>query len=1448
MTEGIDLKIENWRKQLLDLSRRNRLINSAPLAGTSRISRVALAIIEPDPESLWRLIAEDERSLTFPLPDVSADAAASDDEAPNAKPTDTANTSITNQSVADTHKTLRNLRQKARLYSEEKGLNALHLAFGFINWTNLRDGEQLRSPLLLVPVELSQKDLFSPFVLSRHDDEITANHALVQKLEVEAGIVLPQYSDELSLADYVDKITLACASMTCSIELEVELALFSFNKINMYQDLGKHREQLAAHPVVRALAGDASMLNRNITDLNISEFDHDALDPTKVFSVLDGDSSQQDAVQLAKHGASFVLQGPPGTGKSQTITNIIAEFLAEGKKVLFVSEKMAALEVVHRRLTQVGLGDFCLTLHHNNAKRRDILDQLDVSLQLAQSQATVAASAADQLSRLVDQRQRLNNYARQLHSEVRPLGETPFNVYGRLAALQLELGQSSAVNCIPDHAGVYTRQDLINRISLLEDLSRFIAEWGYQDDNPWQGYRPRNLTGNLRQQITSEAETIVRVIASAQSETTGQPDAAAEEQALSPEQQAAAKAIAAQMAMAGHPAITPRNTSALIDELSMYDLNRLSELHHMQTSIEAERQRLAVDYNDQVYSIDGNELLQRCNTRYQGKMRLLNKEYRHDRSLIAATRHDGVKPDFEKIVALAESLKGLQSLELAANSLFDTLGSKQVYNPEFANQLFEQLKEPLSWFADLFDQPERLLAVPLNKAQALVQTCAGSLVLLERYIDYLRLIDRAFPLGITQFVSKLEEQGVPARHILPAFEQCFYNAWLYAVLPYRTAVQEFRRINQDALILSFQKLDKDHLDIAKAATYSRLVSRLPALNTVFSNYDEVGRLRREMSKKRKLMPTRKLIAEIPNLLPVLKPCMMMSPLSVSTFLADLPEPPHNSYLFDIVLFDEASQIRTEDALCAILRARQAIIVGDSKQLPPADFFQSSFSGALDDIYDEQSELGDSGAFESLLDEASLMPTQDLLWHYRSRHESLIAFSNTKLYNNRLTTFPSSLDSADDLGVEYVYVAGAIYERGQRRNLAEANKVADLVFDHIQKHPDRSLGIIAFSESQQATIEETLQQRRRQDPRFEYFFREDSLEPVFIKNLETVQGDERDTIIFSIGYAHDADGRFLMNFGPLSQSGGHRRLNVAITRAKINIKLVGSIMPYDIDLSRVPNEGPHLLRDYIEYAIKGVSTIKQPDEISTTPAPAWSSTGSPTRFEQTIEAFLTNHGFTVDKNVGCSGYRIDFAVRHPHYRNSYCLGIECDGSTYGSARTARDRDRQRPSVLASMGWRMYRVWSADWNRDSLTEGERLLAAIEAAIASYEEFDIKGVLTPPPAAEGWTGGGGEELPLEAAGYESADEDYLQITDRRPEDSDLPQTRFYSRAADTIPLEDIERVMLELVNKSYGIDVEGLYRVTARSYGWARIGSKIRKRLDLAYKKLLYSGKITEANSEQ
>ena len=549
--------------------------------------------------------------------------------------------------------------------------------------------------------------------------------------------------------------------------------------------------------------------------------------------------------------------------------------------------------------------------------------------------------------------------------------------------------------------------------------------------------------------------------------------------------------------------------------------------------------------------------------------------------------------------------------------------------------------------------------------------------------------------GVSGFIDACIGQGIDPERYADVFKKSFYTKWIFGLLSGEDARQlrNFRSHVHEAMIDRFAEDDADSLRIARERLGEILARRKPSAGASVRKGSEMAILRHEANKKRSIKPIRRLLREIPNLVMSLKPCLMMSPLSVAYFL----DP--DQYTFDMVIFDEASQILPEDAIGAIFRGRQVIITGDTRQMPPTSFFTTAVRGTEDFDRDEE-EFPDEPVSESVLDEAAAwLPSCMLLWHYRSRDESLIAFSNREIYRNRLITFPGC-GRQPDRGIEYVLVENGIYR--DRSNFAEAEKCVELIREHILRHPERSLGVVAFSEKQQGVIEDAVGRFRMEHPEYEEFFDEDREEPFFVKNLENVQGDERDTILFSICYAKNEQGKMYLRFGPLGAAGGERRLNVAITRAKYNVKLVGSILPEDIDLRRTQAEGVRMLRDYIAYAMAGG-----------TEQSAGKETAEEGSFEDAVAEFIRQQGYTVRRNVGASRCRVDMAVGENGAENSFFAGIECDGDSYTMGRTVRERDVLKKAMLASMGWRMHHVWSFNWFRMPEEEKERLAAFLEQA---------------------------------------------------------------------------------------------------------------------------------------
>nr|WP_245350068.1 DUF4011 domain-containing protein [Cytobacillus eiseniae] len=599
----------------------------------------------------------------------------------------------------------------------------------------------------------------------------------------------------------------------------------------------------------------------------------------------------------------------------------------------------------------------------------------------------------------------------------------------------------------------------------------------------------------------------------------------------------------------------------------------------------------------------------------------------------------------------------------------------------------ESLEKQINFYQKIFPFDEKkfngqaFFNAQLSQMAFILDLLAENANKLQEWITYQEARSNVYELGLKDFINKMIEEDQLNASFEKVFLKRFYQLWLdnvYSVLP---ALKHFRIDQHERLLKEFKEFDVLQIDINSARVHEILTDRKENyVETTAHLSSEFAILKREIQKQKRHKSIRNLFSTMPDLIMALKPCMMMSPLSVCQFI----DP--SILNFDVVIFDEASQIRPEDAIGTIMRGKQLIVAGDDKQLPPTSFFASQIEMDDEFIEEEDEEIYES--FESILDECLLfMPQISLKWHYRSKQESLIAFSNKEIYNNELYTFPNSIQSEHD-GISNIYVEDGVYDRGKsKKNLKEAEKVAELVFEHIKRSKDRSLGIITFSEPQQIAIRDKIDEFRKQHPEHEDFFSENHLESFFVKNIENVQGDERDTIIISVGYAKDVHGQMYYNFGPLNHDGGERRLNVAVSRAKKEIKVVSSILDIDLDDAKLNKRGTKLLKSYLAYA-------KSNGEFSYN-AGIEDDADFDSPFEEDVYRTLQRKGLELRKQVGCSGYRIDLAVVDPQFPGQYILGIECDGATYHSSKTARDRDRLRQSVLESLGWKIERIWSQDW---------------------------------------------------------------------------------------------------------------------------------------------------------
>lgn len=692
---------------------------------------------------------------------------------------------------------------------------------------------------------------------------------------------------------------------------------------------------------------------------------------------------------------------------------------------------------------------------------------------------------------------------------------------------------------------------------------------------------------------------------------------------------------------------------------------------------------------------------------------------------------------------------------------------------------------------------------------ALTERVADAWEKIREWCSWQKVRHQALVLGMSPVVEMLESSHGTMIEVPGLFERSFRRKLLFSIMEQEDSLREFFGNEHNERIARFRELDEQLAKLSRDMIRIRLAAGIPR-EEVRNDIprQEIGLLRKEIGKKSRHIPVRQLIGKIPTLLPRLKPCVLMSPLSVAQYL----EASHET--FDVVIFDEASQIPVWDAIGAIARGRQLIIVGDPKQLPPTNFFASNAEDEDDLTPEEHKDL------ESILDELTThgLRIKPLVWHYRSRHEGLITFSNRLYYDNKLLTFPSP--DKEKGGVRFRHLPEARYDKGRSRtNRVEAAALVQELVSRLRNPnlPRRSYGVVTFSQAQQALVENLLDEERRKYPEIEHHFGDDPPvegEPVFVKNLENVQGDERDVIFFSICYGLDEAGKLSMNFGPLNRDGGERRLNVAVTRAKHEVLVFSGLRGDQIDLTRTRARGVRDLKHFLEYAERGHQAL-----IAATSSSHDAEADS--EFERMVAARIRDVGYDVHYQVGCSGYRIDLGVVDPEAPGKYLLGVECDGATYHRAATARDRDKLRQAVLEDLGWTLHRIWSTDWWHNANSEMEKLLAAIASA-AEARELNTAASADLQP---------GEEMPMQTPDNSTAVTPSVapyNLTDFTSFSDRISTDRFYSS--------DYESTLLELIG--HVLNTEGpisdtlLVNRIARAHGLQRSGRIITERvMDLA-----------------
>lgn len=1469
-------RLERWQTKLLDLSLRNRLLNFSATRQTLKLICADVAALEDALAAgdKFRVISiKDENPVGNRDPQLYRQQTGKDIELEFAATAFGNGQICAAETGKETQARLTTLFRQAKSDLAEGGANTLFMAVGFLRWKKSPSDERTyRAPLLLLPIKLSRRSANSSYFLSHHEDDVVFNQTLLEFLERDFGLSIPALRGALpedhSGLDIKQALSIVKQAVRDApgfeVVEEIALSTFSFAKYLMWKDLVDRTESLKNNRLVKHLLDNPTEPFRDGEEgFPSPEMIDRRVDPAKLFTPLPADSSQLTAIVAAEAGRDFVIIGPPGTGKSQTIANMIAHCLAHGKTVLFVAEKAVALDVVYRRLKAYGLADACLELHSNKSDRKSVIAQFGA--------AWDRASDADDSEwiRLTESlnvhRDELNQYVSELH-EPGSHGMSVFDGIGILSGKRPKFAVSFAGLDSHDRDSLDSLVDLAGRLALAHRSVSTCGSLGVVGQTEWSNAWQAELleaAARFRDAAAALLAACRRLGASV-----GLPDddeiRNARLSALGRLSRAMRDAARSDLRFAATEDLAAIEDAVAVLGEAASDFRRARELPSAKYE-DGQIQRMPLEEIDREWRRESAKLWPLS---LLGKMRVrkLLQSYaaegradpeRDIRPLMemqaalhaaaggaaqALPGFDGVRSDTEALNRLLEQAKELHA---ACAQAAHASGVSTSLLPKLAPLLPEgqescglavAARELLELHEEFKRNGKRLEALAggtlsspslsgvIDAMNQLLQSAAK----LNDWVKWSKIKREAEGRGLGPMVEALSAGAIdqPEGDFLVAY----FAWWLPLAIDRKPKLRGFAHWEQEDQIERFRSLIESVQHLA-ANQIRRAVSHdLPAKDGV-PRKSELGLLRHQLGLQRPSESIRGLIEAMPETFTKLTPCVLMSPLSVAQYLPARAT-------FDMVIFDEASQITTWDAVGTIARGRQSIIVGDPKQLPPTNFF-----GRTDDQEEDGLEIHERD-LPSILDEASAagLPLHQLNWHYRSRDEALIAFSNHHYYGQRLVTFPSP---ATESGAVRFHRVNGVYARGTgRTNAIEARAVVDFVVRRLEEwcslpEADRlSIGVITFNAPQQELILDLLDAERSDRPHLEWFFSDERVEPVIVKNLENVQGDERDVMVFSITFGRDHAGKLSMDFGAVNREGGERRLNVAVTRAKSEFHVFSSIGSEDIDLRRGRGLGVAHLKNYLDYAERGSLALAAMDEGSLGPAA--------NRFEASVAAALGARGWEVRTQIGVSGFRIDLGVVHPDKAGAYLAGVECDGATYHRSASARDRDQIREGVLRNLGWEILRVWSTDWFMRPDEALNRIDTALKDLLARRREESRKQAEAARESAAEEEAperhDGDAASPFDDADDEEAEQERQEIyasqhAPKEPEtsfdatpESDIRDAEEYDASLFYEPSYSsrLTGVIDRVVAKHGPISDIMLYRHIARLYGWQRAGRRIQERI--------------------
>lgn len=1202
-------------------------------------------------------------------------------------------------------------------FQEEYSIDILFLTFGLLEWYDSPYTDEKKfAPLLFIPVDLKKVGNNWTLVIKK-ENILAQNDALVMKFKKEFSININIDSDVLEgkgnvqsiLEQFNNLILDNIEDKRWKIHNRIFLSNFDFSNIHTYKDLSENTNNVIHSPFCQHIMGESNSLDTDIRTINEKNI-NEKISIEDDFKILDADSSQEIAIKQAVAGKSFILQGPPGTGKSQTITNIITELISRGKKVLFLAAKRTALDVVYNNLKKVNLDKFAIPIYDLAVNKKEIINEI---IQISNETSHNLLSETN-LKNFITNHNQVQEILEKYGSILtKPFGPESLNLYnyiGKFAELESVLDLNFEIEDNPLKMSNSKFEDILNTIDrFFQSYQAINFDW---KKHQWLGLNVVDI--NEKEEIFNNLENILEIASQTKQQII---DLGLQRNRVVIETNFITSIFAIYQLVNFYNSLKFQqdfDSNIDVNEIltQVKELNNItktrqqlvSELLQTWTNVEFLEQKNARDVYETVIN-KSNSSFKFLSGAWKEVSRLFKSNLKENLDLkninliqqsekfVNLEDHNKSIDKLVKQLPFEVDLKDLERVEQGFEQITNAMEELEIHHSIFKLLSMSYHNSRILNFLEKFVPRIQLLMSKFDKSllnfenisfESFNNKVKGFIQFTSQFDDYVRfnfyknslqnlncnnfleaILKSNFTIDfrkiyLKQFYKKLVEHTIKTE--IPYYDSIFLNNNLNL---FRTRDQEIIKNNIDKIAFNLDKNIKEFLASA-------------------NSNPQYMQLKKEAAKQTSKISFRQLFANSLDFILNIKPCLMLSPLVVSWLFKNL------DFKFDVIIFDEASQIRPEIAITSLYRGKQVIIAGDKEQMPPSNFFVSNYEDDENGFDEDNLSAEDdfSNGFDSVLNLGeAILDSIELKWHYRSEFEELIYTSKENIYKS-LKTFANARQPQSNEGLRFVYAQPDLATKiSDEQNII--NKSFEILKKLINKyHNKASIGFVVLNSEVQQKVEREIEKFKLNNPKYKFFFESQTDSPFFVKNIETVQGDERDFIIFLIEGKRNSDSRIGLSFGAINRNFGYKRLNVAITRAKKGMFLVSNFRSDEVDWFKSDNRGIKLLEQFFKNAEFGIK-------------PAENTTADKTNsiFANQVYLKLKEKGFNVHKQVGSSSQYIDIAVVDSKNSNHYVLGIECDGTAYKQSKTSRDRDRLRHQVFQRRGWNIHRIWSVDWFKNS-----------------------------------------------------------------------------------------------------------------------------------------------------